>query len=332
MTETKKEFSQRIANCNSCKNKYGETPFFFPMYSQKVMLVTGCPSFQAALKPLTSVRFFRVLCLALFGRANISEKAILEFHKGGNIYWTHYHKCYYENFFLDREYKNLPDTCYREHFIEELRLLSPQLVIVLGKHIVEKIFRTTLRDNEVRCFEKYGYKFYGTDFPVTGEEERFKEIRKYIQPYINFVKDVDVNSNEDDVPHFVDYERSKHSVHLDFELQALKKHGQNLGILKLDNQRADKIPKSIDELWHEKIILPNLDRYSFAVSCYAFIENQIKTFLFDIFSKQNNDGEVWYVIDRLRERREMNKLRGVNEITFEDVIEEIKWNWLKVLD
>jgi|CZCB01.1.fsa_nt_gi hypothetical protein len=186
MIYSKAKLAEELKSCELCKDKYGLAPFFFPMDNQEVMLITACPSFQAVYKPLTSVRFFRTLCIALFGEHGISEEAIVQFQIGGNIYWTHYHKCYYEDFFKDRQYKKLPDTCYKRYISEEIRLLSPKLIIVLGKTTVQKMLKYTLKKDELVSFDKDGAKYVFTDFPDTGEEERFEQVRDCLKQYMFF--------------------------------------------------------------------------------------------------------------------------------------------------
>lgn len=330
----KRELEKTLKNCRLCKNKYGLAPFFFPMNNQKVMLITACPSFQAIYKPLTSIRFFRVLCLALFGEQGISERAIEQFQPDGNIYWTHYHKCYYENFFIDRRCKNLPNTCYKQYINYEIDLLEPELVVVLGKATVQKIQKYTIKEDEVYLFKKDGYQYIASDFPVTGNEKRFGKIREYLKQHITFTG---IKPHNVSIHKTVNTKKSKHSVHLDFELEAIKRYAGDIGALSMPAKNACVSGKTSDELWYAKIIVPNLKRYSVVTSSYFFIENQIKTFLFDVFSGQNaeknNDKEsIWYIIDKFKKRREMGSLKGrIRPINLQEVVEIIENDWIKLL-
>lgn len=327
MIYSKAKLAEELKSCELCKNKYGLAPFFFPMENQEVMLITACPSFQAVYKPLTSVRFFRTLCIALFGEHGISEEAIMQFQTGGNIYWTHYHKCYYEDFFKDRQYKRLPDTCYKHYISEEIRLLSPKLIIVLGKTTVQKMLKYTLKKDEVISFDKDGAKYVYTDFPDTGDEERFEQVRSYLKQYITFSRNKPYNIF---TPRTVNARAPKHTVHLDFELEAVIKYAKSLGTENKGNRNNVDVIKTSDQLWYEQIIVPNLKRYSITTFCYLFMENQIKTFLFDVFSEHNNSTEnTWRIIERFRKSNGRNRLTDTT-IGIKDVIESIENGWRKL--
>ena len=80
----KNELYEKMKNCSKCGNgKY--TPFCFKISSQKVAVITACPSMQAEYKPFTSIRFFRKMCIALFGDSNVSSQYIDAFFNDDGV-------------------------------------------------------------------------------------------------------------------------------------------------------------------------------------------------------------------------------------------------------
>jgi len=156
-----------IRRCNECHSGV-YTPFYFPMKDQEVMVITAVPSMQAMYKPLTSIRFFRRLCLALFGDKNLREKGSCEnyLHEfcGGNIYWTHYYKCF-SPFLTD--FSKISDVCANTYLKKEIHVLNPKQIFVFGDAIREKEAHL-VGDKINRCIFK--------PFPDTGTEEIFDEL------------------------------------------------------------------------------------------------------------------------------------------------------------
>lgn len=133
--------TEKIMQCSLCKmdGNIIVRPFCFKLRKQPIMVISACPSIQTVYKPITSIRFFRQLCLSLLGINGISEKAVKEFNSG-SIYWTHYHKCYFSAPNQKNRLNNLPDKCANNYLEEEIIFLKDNIkvIIVIGKSSTKK--------------------------------------------------------------------------------------------------------------------------------------------------------------------------------------------------
>lgn len=287
----KKKFD--IRNCDLCHSGI-YTPFFFPIKNQEVMVITAAPSMQAMYKPLTSIRFFRKLCFALFGdkylrEKNLCDRYLLEFCEG-NIYWTHYYKCYSPGL---TDFSQISDICANKYLRTEIELLKPKLIIVFGDDIREKI-RTLIGNRSCRCIFK--------PFPDTGDEEIFNEVRDKLKPFLKCVKKTGFAFRS--TYNLQDNDLQGNEVHLRFEFNAFEK---------MFNEQELEIPTTtVEDLWHRNLVVPNMKRYTKLVSAFAFIENQIKVFLLDYMARTKN----YTVFKEMR--------RSYSEPTWKDVFIHIK--------
>jgi len=298
----KPEIMNRIANCTQCGQSSG-TPFFFPMADQEVMLISAVPSLQALYKPLPSIRFFRNICFTLFGDKYLREKTqceklLLEFCDG-NIYWTHYHKCFMPGMV---DYTVVDDTCAQQYLLEEIRILKPKLIIVLGEPIQEKV-HSLIGDYATHCLFK--------PFPNGRNAEEFADVREILARYLRHVKigfayndSIRRYEDEDDMI-------TRHETHLRFELSAFEKMMVGGG---------DISPVNISDIWHKSLVVPNMQRCAKLVSTYSFIENQIKVFLQDFFATNGQ-----YTI--LRNFRQPSQMATLN-----NVMKDISDHWINGLE
>ncbi len=273
----KKGLMSNIRNCRKC-NSGVYTPFFFPMKDQEVMIISAVPSMQAMYKPLTSIRFFRRLCLALFGDKYLREKEqcdnYLREFCGGNIYWTHYYKCFAPDL---KDFFQVSDICAASYLKDEINALQPKQIIVFGDGIREKV-RALAGDKEQICLFK--------PFPATGAEQTFDEVREKIKPYLKFVKKAGfANKARYSTPESA---LQGNEVHLRFESDAFEKM--------FSEHRLDTPTESIEEIWHKNLVVPNMKRYIKLVSAYSFIENQIQVFLLDYMART----ELYTIFKELR--------------------------------
>lgn len=255
---------KRFENCDFCGGDY--LPLVFPMRDQKVMLISAAPSLQAVYKPLTSVRFFRRVCFALFGDKYLREKTqcekyLLEFYDGG-IYWTHYRKCY------DPRLGNLSlvdDVCAKRYLADEVRTLKPELIIVLGSEIEEKVRAIIPRGKTDPIY---------MPFPDAYNAADFEEVRKKLRPYLKHVKKSGF-TYKSVIDRYVDESGQTRGqlAHLRFELGALERM--------FDGTTVDVSDNRIESLWYRNIVVPNMQRCAKLVSVYSFAENQIKTLLYE---------------------------------------------------
>ena len=143
-----------IENCGICAD---HKPFHFEMGGQRITLVSFAPSYAALHRPLYFMLLFRELCLALFGGAAPSEAFIREFYDpAGNIYWTHYQKCF------KREIIGTPPCA--PLLVLETEALDPEIVILLGSETIahlppeQHLYLTTKKDGALR-------QVFQVDFP-----------------------------------------------------------------------------------------------------------------------------------------------------------------------
>lgn len=280
----------RIRFCNECNFKYGEIPFFFPLRDQKVMLITACPSIQAMFRPITSIRFFRTICIALFGDANISPDYIDAIHN--KIYWTHLHKCYNEEALKSRDFNKISDKCMNIYIEKEIKLLKPKLVIAFGKVVAERLFKEELASEgyknldilQNKCLEcsKWNTRVFVTDFPKTGLETRFDNIRDVLSkmPGFDFMKQHNGKWSSGSEDNGLNAARGLR-VNLNFEIKTIEQLKQTGYISRTD------------ESWLKNVVLPNMKNYEALARLHFFIEDQIRTMLMAVFSHPNN----WRIIE-----------------------------------
>lgn len=295
------DISTKIRNCKDCMNRLGEAPFYFEIDNQPIMVITAAPSLQAIYKPLPSIRFFRHLCIALFGdkylkEANFSEKYLQEFCEG-NIYWTHYRKCFSPEYSNNLE--TIDNKCAEKFLQSEINILKPRLIIVFGNEIKEKVSK---------FIDNAKYKCIYVPFPKSGFESEYDGIRNEIQKYLKYVKKTGISNNAEKVD--LSNNLKEHEVHLRFERDAF--------IKMYNGEPIDLSSGNIDAIWHKNLVIPNMKRSIKLVAAYSFCENQIKVFLYDIFSRKDD-----YTI--LRRFRNYSSAKAP---TKRDVFEEIKEMWI----
>jgi len=267
------------------------------------MIISALPSLQAEYKPLTSIRFFRHLCIALFGDkyliSEFSDSVLREFCDG-NIYWTHYRKCYTPRY--TDKLTELDDICANRYLKRELDELQPKLIVVFGNEIKAKV-EAVIGKTSIRTIYK--------PFPDMGNEEIFDEVRRAVQPFMKYVKKTGI-ANKGEI---IDYSNTLtgHEVHIRFEQAAFKRTwNRNIPV---------SVGRTLDEIWHKRIVVPNMERSYLLVSTFAFCENQIKTMLHEYFCMNDN----YTILSDLR------KNAAAWPPNYKDVRELIQKKWLSAL-
>jgi hypothetical protein len=263
-----------IGSCR-CEYKYGPSPFYFSMSDyKKVMLITLVPSFQAVYRPLASTRFFRVLCLALFG-ANPMVGSLTESFLYGEIYWTHCHKCYFPR---SPNYPNdVPEHCTEKYINREISILSPKLIIVLGDVVARRLLGEVPQPGKILHKQLFNIPIICANFPQHGCEPEFAEIREALSRVICGV----------DVSKVADIMKSKSlnaigtiAKHAEFEFRGLESYWSSL---KKSYQHANKSQlMDGDEMWYQTELIPRWSRYSFIALCFSFIEDQLNPLLLEV--------------------------------------------------
>ena len=306
---TKDELFKKIYSCRDCDYKYGKNPFFFPMKEQKVMLITACPSIQAMFRPLTSIRFFRTICVALFGDANISPEYIKTLHD--EIYWTHLHKCYNEEALRSGDFTRIPNKCMDVYIDQEAELLKPEITIAFGKEVAKRLFQLDLKE-DIAIIEgqpKWSSKVFLADFPKTGAEKNLDKIRDSLSQMrgFEFMKRHE-NGNWTTSPDKQRQDVSKGlSVNLNFERETI----EQLKLIPHD--------QSNDISWLENVVLPNIKNSETLARLHFFIEDQVKTMLNEVFSDPNK----WRILKYLKQK-EFASGRTLDQKT---VYAYLKKNW-----
>jgi uracil-DNA glycosylase len=317
LEKKKRALFHKIKGCHECSYKYGETPFFFPMTEQKVMLITACPSIQAMFRPLTSIRFFRTICNALFGDASISPEYVEAIHD--KVYWTHMQKCYNEEALKSGEFDRIPDRCRKVYIEEEISLLKPEIIIAFGGVVAERLFKYELSHKgyndmgvlQNKCLEcsKWGAKVFITDFPKTGLENRFDIIRYVLSnmPGFDFMKR-HKNEKWTSDPINNNYDTSKGlRVNFGFERKTV------------EMLKQIKFEKATDDHWIENVVLPNMKNCDSLASLEFFVEDQIRTLLMEVFSYYDN----WFILEDLK----LKELTTKRPLTQFDVYKFLERRW-----
>lgn len=287
-----------IEKCPICDN---HKPFHFEMGRQRIMLISYSPHQTALYRPLYFIRIFREICLALFGDVPPSEKFIKEFYDpAGNIYWTHYRKC------LIDIYKKGHASC-EPLLIKEIETLDPEVIIIFGKETIDHLYNQGVHGNAsltVLNSDKHPYiktkkdgtprKVFFTDFPVKGTNGDFKEIRKALKPYIDWVK-----IEGDDVD-------SSNTNFMDLEYAALER-------LKENEPPAGVKISELEQEWMDKIILPNVRAYNLALQVFIYIESNIKSLLKTKLKIKEDLEKKWFSPFEHMVYRAISNKAGVDE-------------------
>jgi len=237
-----------IESCGICED---HKPFHFEMGWQRIMLVSFAPSYAALHRPLYFMLLFRKLCLALFGGSAPSEAFIREFYDpSGNIYWTHYQKCF------RREMKSGTPAC-APLLVREIEALNPEIVILLGSETIASLpleqhpYLTARKDGAPR-------QVFRVDFPSRENAAQYAEIRRALKPYIGWIQ-VECENPEFAIAIFMDLEYAS--------------------IAALNEPAWAKEVSGYERAWMDGIVLPNLRAYNLVLQSFIFIESNIKNLL-----------------------------------------------------
>jgi len=303
--DNQKAITREIAECTDC-GATSSAPFCFPLSDQPIMLISAEPSMQAMYKPLYSIRFFRSLCLALFGDKCLREKEqaerIMPEFCEGSIYWTHYRKCYDADL---HNFSEIDNCCADKYLAREISALAKNLkhIIVLGEEIHLKVEALTPISLKPLLLFK--------PFPTLENLEEFEDVRQILKPYLLYVNKKMVGFNSEPGMHgyaseTVDLEGN--AVHLKFELESFEK---------LLSGQKPLLDGSIEAVWHKSLTVPNMRRCALLVQTYSFIEGQIKTQISDYVSSTGNTT----ILTGLR--------NAGKAATMNDALSEIRESWLK---
>ena len=266
MTTPKESVFTDIANCEICE---GHKPFHFEMGGQKIMLVSFAPSYAALHRPLYFMLLFRKMCLALFGDVAPSERFIKEFYDpAGNIYWTHYHKCF------KREAMGAVPACL-PFLVREIEVLDPEIIILLGPETISRLppdrhpYIAARKDGSAR-------QVFRTDFPSEETAEQYEEIRKAIKPFINWVR-VECGDLDFSGANFMDLE-----------------YASIVSLNEYEKTAAVKI-NGFERAWVDGIILPNIQAYNLILQVFIFIESNIKNLLESRLDPHDDFEKRWFV-------------------------------------
>jgi hypothetical protein len=104
-------------------------------------------------------------------------------------------------------------------------------------------------------------------------ESEFVEIREKLKRYIPWVDTAPVPES---MQTSVAETRETLAVHAQFEMDGLYAFWRKINA-------ASKVSvtegKNIDELWIDREVIPRWERYAFIVSCFSFLEDQLKPLL-----------------------------------------------------
>lgn len=292
----------RIAACRDCP-RAARTPFSFPMDNQPVMLISAAPSMQAMYKPLYSIRFFRSLCLALFGDKYLRERGeawrYLHEFCGGNIYWTHFCKCYQPEL---ESFDEIDTYCAEQFLYEEFVELKRnlKLIIVLGEAIHEKV--KALAPPELLPIMRF------MPFPSPETIGQFEGVSRELGRHLKDLKGKTGFVYKDGASRYTEESSTldKHDVHLRFEQKAF---------VKMLSDEEPTLDGSIEDVWHKNLVVPNRRRCAKLVQVFSFVETQIKIQMHDYFYATGN-------FTVLRDYRGAQKKPSMY-----DVGEKIRDNW-----
>ncbi|MGI6162721.1 MAG: hypothetical protein ACOYEQ_02185 [Bacillota bacterium] len=161
----------------------------------------------------------------------------------GNIYWTHYRKCFDPD--LD-DLANVDNYCAKAHLAKEVASLEPKIIIIVGNQAVRKKIKGFIQNTRALVIEK--------PFPDGKNITEFADVRKIIAPHLKYVK-IDLSGSTDSASECIDEQKSKLRglpVSLSFELNALE--------IAFGWRETDASDRSIEGLWYRNIVVPNLQR------------------------------------------------------------------------
>jgi hypothetical protein len=271
-------------HCNSCKNS---TPFYFPIKTQKIMLLTACPSIQTMRNSLLSVRFLRQIIYALFGEEGFSEKGLWHILDGKGLYWTHFNKCYNPKFYKLNEQGYLLDSsdlsmeCAEKYLVNEINNLKTlEMIIVMGK-ATHECFKSFLNkfDNQIKRKPAIRY----IDFPKDEENSEYDKLRRDIAKILNIPQ---CKSNFD--KNELSSKTTGPMVGRSIEIKALNR----LPGLDAYSYAADYDDGTVnlegsfnrlDKLWIENVMNPLYMRNMVFTKCWTTLEKGIKDFLHSHF-------------------------------------------------
>jgi hypothetical protein len=250
-----------ISECNICNTR------FRPFQPSKIehrdcAIITLTPSFQAFTRPITSIRFYKVLLAALLGKKPMLSKDqnINEFFFE-NFYWTHYYKCDYD---LSDSLDKIPDTCSRQNYIDkELKLVTPKLVIIIGDVTSEKMIRIKPGNNEIIKTTYKGIDCISVAFPQSGAEEVYFQVRDIINKYISGI-DVLQSVSIDETLVKEDRKIAKHLLTEIIYLKSL-----------LEHTRSARHTHQYSEISLYNSVLQNR-YYSFAIEAFSLLEQNMR--------------------------------------------------------
>lgn len=292
MNKARTRLFNELRNCRKCEYRTETSSFVFKMNdSKKVMLITLATGFQAVYRPLTSVKFFRLLCLALYG-PNRNVTAVVESVVHKDIYWTHYHKCYFKR--TSAYPDDVPNIC-REHYLErEIDLLRPELILIMTPEVSKRLLNRVPGKGELLVSEFKERPVLSVNFPLTGTEKEYLELRKRLKKHISIVDCLAVPKDMLTVSLGTD---NTIAMHAEFELEGLHSYWHSLKeIYSFDEEKIHRV----DDQWYKQIIIPRWLGYSFVTLCYSVIEDQLKsTLMFECADAEITNRQMNELLDRL---------------------------------
>lgn len=292
MNKARVKLFNELKNCKKCEYSTETSPFVFRMdESKKVMLITLAPGFQAVYRPLTSVRFFRLLCLALYG-PNRTVTDVVNSIVHDDIYWTHFHKCYFER--TGSYPEDVPNIC-REFYLErEVDLLKPELILIMVAEVSKRLLNKIPEKGKLLESVFKDRPVLSVNFPLTGIEAEYLELRKRLKKHIPFVDDSAVPEDM-----LITGPGTENTIakHAEFELEGLRSYWNSLvSMYSWDKGTLGKV----DDLWFKQIIIPRWLGYSFITLCYSVIEDQLKSALmFECTHAEITNRQMNELLDRL---------------------------------
>ncbi len=209
------------------------------------------------------IQFISVLSLPLCKLSNFCD---------GNIYWTHYRKCFDPD--LD-DLANVDNYCAKAHLAKEVASLEPKIIIIVGNQAVRKKIKGFIQSTRALVIEK--------PFPDGKNTTEFADVRKIIAPHLKYVK-IDLSGSTRSASEGIDEQKIKPRglpVSLNFELNALE--------IAFGWRETAISDRSIEGLWYRNIVVPNLQRCAKLVSVYSFMESQIEV-LQEVRSSSHSSG------------------------------------------
>jgi len=272
---------EEMRSCRKCEyvRQQGLSPFLFRPTGQRAMFLSLVPNAQAVFRPLASIRFFRAVYRALFGPSPSVTDPVSAFTR--LFYWSHYHKCYFPDFFNEK--KEIPPAGCKDTFLNrEIKALGPglQLIIVSGQPLVGALFNEKIEKGQLKWLKWPGLENIETvlvNFPKSGTEPEFEGIRRFLKGRLGF-SEIDPNPmpiglgvRGHDEPWSKEY--------VLFELDALEEYWDRTKKTNLEDDYSVSQSKNVDDFWRDTVVIPRIKRYAFIFACDSFIEDQSKAFL-----------------------------------------------------